>query len=224
MQQHPRYVAARKNTPVHFVCYSKDAASMQWYKTTEDSKDFDDLDRNTSRYSIERKGNLINLTIFRIAYEDNGIYVCDSKNLTAEKRLHSCGTELRVMSEWELPILHTPQEMLFLFLSPFPPPCEPYAPTSPHAGGTPSDPAEDAPWHSLLVVSQAAGQPPPVCPGMSTLQEHPRHCMSLTNQIFSWVLPKVPLAPAGSSRGSSQCSGLFQGLGHVTPVPAICSC
>ncbi|XP_010131383.1 PREDICTED: B-cell antigen receptor complex-associated protein beta chain, partial [Buceros rhinoceros silvestris] len=98
VQQHPRYVAARKNTPVHFVCYSKYAASMQWYKTTEDSKDFDDLDRNTSRYSIERKGDLINLTIFRIAYEDNGIYVCDSKNLTAEKRLHSCGTELRVMS------------------------------------------------------------------------------------------------------------------------------
>ncbi|NWR60288.1 CD79B protein, partial [Bucorvus abyssinicus] len=97
VQQHPRYIAARKNTPVHFICYSQEANSMQWYKTAEDSKDIYDLDHNTSHYSIERKDNFINLTIFRITYEDNGIYVCDSKNLTAAE-LHSCGTELRVMS------------------------------------------------------------------------------------------------------------------------------
>lgn len=132
---------------VHFVCYSQEAASMQWYKTTEGSNDFYNLDSNSSHYSIERTDTLINLTIFRITYEDNGIYVCDSKNLTVNKRLHLCGTELRVTSEWELPVPHAAQEMLFLLLSPFPPPYEPYAPTSPHAGGTPSDTAEDAPWH-----------------------------------------------------------------------------
>ncbi|NXN58239.1 CD79B protein, partial [Rynchops niger] len=97
VQQHPRYVAAKKNTPVHFICSSKDPDSMQWYKMAEDSDDMYEL-RNTSRHNIEREGKFINFTIFRITYEDNGIYVCDSKNLRAEKkRPHLCGTELRVM-------------------------------------------------------------------------------------------------------------------------------
>ncbi|NXD87673.1 CD79B protein, partial [Halcyon senegalensis] len=98
LRQHPRYVAAKKNTPVYFICHSMESDRMQWYKMTEDSEEFYKLDRNTSRYSIERKDNFINFTIFRIAFEDNGIYVCDRKNLTEEKkRPHMCGTELRVM-------------------------------------------------------------------------------------------------------------------------------
>ncbi|NXE13394.1 CD79B protein, partial [Lophotis ruficrista] len=98
VHQHPRYMAAKKNMPVHFICYSREPESMQWYKTVEDSDDVFELDHNTSHYSIERKDNFINFTIFKITYKDNGIYVCDSKNLTAEKkRPHSCGTELRVM-------------------------------------------------------------------------------------------------------------------------------
>lgn len=118
VQQHPRYVAAKKNMPVHFICSSKDPDSMQWYKMVENSNDMHELP-DSPRYNIEREGKFINFTIFRITYEDNGIYVCDSKNLRAEKkRPHRCGTELRVMGEWET------QEMLFLLLSPFPPPCE----------------------------------------------------------------------------------------------------
>ncbi|NXL39478.1 CD79B protein, partial [Glaucidium brasilianum] len=96
--QQPRYVEAKKNMPVHFICYSWEPQSVQWYKVAEDSDDLYELDENTSRYSIERKDKFINLTIFRITYNDNGIYVCDSKNLTSEKkRPHLCGTELRVM-------------------------------------------------------------------------------------------------------------------------------
>nr|XP_009485150.1 PREDICTED: B-cell antigen receptor complex-associated protein beta chain [Pelecanus crispus] len=98
VQQHLRYVAAKKNMPVHFICYSPDPHSMQWYKTSEGSDDLYKLDRNTSRYRIEMKDNFINFTIFRVTYEDNGIYVCDSKNLTVAKRWpYLCGTELRVM-------------------------------------------------------------------------------------------------------------------------------
>ncbi|NWX50024.1 CD79B protein, partial [Steatornis caripensis] len=98
LQQQPRYVAAKKNMPVHFICYSQEPHSMRWYKTMEDSDDLYELDSSTSHYSIERKDNFINFTIFRITYKDNGIYVCDSKNLTAEKKQpHLCGTELRVM-------------------------------------------------------------------------------------------------------------------------------
>ncbi|NXW89035.1 CD79B protein, partial [Alopecoenas beccarii] len=98
VHQHPRYVVAKKNMPVHFICYTQEPQSMQWYKTEEDSDEILELDHNTSRYHIERKPSFINLTIFRINYEDNGIYVCDSKNLTVEKkRPHSCGTELRVI-------------------------------------------------------------------------------------------------------------------------------
>ncbi|NXT59028.1 CD79B protein, partial [Pluvianellus socialis] len=96
--QHPRYMAAKKNMPVHFICYSKDPQSMQWYKVVDDSEDLYELDNSSSRYSIERKDKFINFTIFRITYEDNGIYVCDSKNLTGQKkRPNLCGTELRVM-------------------------------------------------------------------------------------------------------------------------------
>ncbi|NXX98107.1 CD79B protein, partial [Centropus bengalensis] len=98
VQQHPRYVAAKKNMPVHFICYTQEPQSMQWYKIVEDSDDLHELDHNTSRYSIVRRDNFINFTIFKIAYKDNGIYVCDSKNLTAEKKQpHLCGTELKVM-------------------------------------------------------------------------------------------------------------------------------
>ncbi|XP_009565586.2 B-cell antigen receptor complex-associated protein beta chain [Cuculus canorus] len=98
VQQHPRYVAAKKNMPVHFICYTQEPHRMQWYKLVEDSDDLYELDHNSSHYSIVRKDKLINFTIFKITYKDNGIYVCDSKNLTAEKKQpHLCGTELRVM-------------------------------------------------------------------------------------------------------------------------------
>ncbi|XP_064380558.1 B-cell antigen receptor complex-associated protein beta chain isoform X2 [Dromaius novaehollandiae] len=97
-RQHPRYVAAKRNMPVHFICYSPEPQHMQWYKMVEGNNHLYELDGITSRFSVERKDNFINLTIFRITYEDNGIYVCDSKNLTEEnKQAHACGTELRVV-------------------------------------------------------------------------------------------------------------------------------
>ncbi|NXT29232.1 CD79B protein, partial [Syrrhaptes paradoxus] len=98
VQQNLRYVMAKKNMPVHFICYSHEPDSMQWYKTTVDGSDFHELDHGSSRYSMETMDKYINFTISRVAYEDNGIYVCDSKNLKAEKkRPHLCGTELRVI-------------------------------------------------------------------------------------------------------------------------------
>ncbi|NWW52018.1 CD79B protein, partial [Pedionomus torquatus] len=96
VQQHPRYVAAKKNSPVHFICYTKEPQNMQWYRAEKDRNDLYKLE-NTSRYNIERRNGFINFTIFRIAYKDNGIYVCDSKNLMTKNQLHLCGTELRVM-------------------------------------------------------------------------------------------------------------------------------
>ncbi|NXI35587.1 CD79B protein, partial [Galbula dea] len=98
VQQHPRYIAAKKNMPVHFICYSQEPENMQWYKTAEDSEDLYELKHNTSHYTILRRDSFLNFTILRVTYQDNGIYVCDSKDLVAEKRQpHSCGTELRVM-------------------------------------------------------------------------------------------------------------------------------
>lgn len=123
VHQHLRYVVAKKNMPVHFICYTQEPQSMQWYKTMKDSDEILELDHNTSHYHVERKPSFINFTIFRISYKDNGIYVCDSKNLTVEKQQpHTCGTELRVVGEWEF---RPPQEMLVLLLSPFPPSYEP---------------------------------------------------------------------------------------------------
>ncbi|NXY25256.1 CD79B protein, partial [Atrichornis clamosus] len=97
LHQHLRYVAVKKNAPVHFMCYSPEPQKMQWYKTAENSSDFSVLDQSSSHYSVERTNTSINLTLFRAAYEDCGIYVCDRRGLVAKEKLHSCGTELRVM-------------------------------------------------------------------------------------------------------------------------------
>ncbi|NXP40291.1 CD79B protein, partial [Leiothrix lutea] len=95
--QNMRYVAIKKNMPIYLMCYSEDAQSMQWYKTAESSNDLWVLDQNTSSYSIERTNTFINLTLLRATSQDSGIYVCDRKGLQQKEKLHSCGTELRVM-------------------------------------------------------------------------------------------------------------------------------
>ncbi|XP_065603290.1 B-cell antigen receptor complex-associated protein beta chain-like, partial [Cyrtonyx montezumae] len=97
-RQHPRYVAARRNVPVHLVCYTRRPAAMQWYRAAAHGERFRALNHSSERFSIESTNSSINLTILRIGVEDNGVYVCDSSNLTEEGRQPSlCGTELRVM-------------------------------------------------------------------------------------------------------------------------------
>ncbi|NXN78804.1 CD79B protein, partial [Bombycilla garrulus] len=95
--QNLRYVAVKKNMPISFICYSQDSQFMQWYKTAEERDEFSVLDRNTPSYRIERTNASINLTLFRATNQDNGIYVCDVKGLEQKDKLHSCGTELRVL-------------------------------------------------------------------------------------------------------------------------------
>ncbi|NWI76072.1 CD79B protein, partial [Dryoscopus gambensis] len=95
--QNLRYVAVKKNMPIHFICYSQEPQIMKWYKTAENRDDLSVLDQSTPSYSIERMNASINLTLFRATYEDSGIYVCDRKDLKKKEELHSCGTELRVM-------------------------------------------------------------------------------------------------------------------------------
>ncbi|NXO08758.1 CD79B protein, partial [Oriolus oriolus] len=95
--QNLRYVAVKKNMPVHFICYSREPQIMKWYKTAEDRDDLSVLDQSMPSYSIERTNTSINLTLLRATYEDSGIYVCDRKDLKKKEELLSCGTELRVM-------------------------------------------------------------------------------------------------------------------------------
>ncbi|NXO45302.1 CD79B protein, partial [Locustella ochotensis] len=95
--QNLRYVAIKKNMPIYLICYSKEPQTMQWYKTAEDRNDLSVLDQNMPSYSIERTNASINLTLFRVSFQDNGIYVCDKRGLMKKEELHSCGTELRVM-------------------------------------------------------------------------------------------------------------------------------
>ncbi|NWX28545.1 CD79B protein, partial [Notiomystis cincta] len=97
VHQNLRYVAIKKNMPIYFICYSQEPQIMQWYKTAEDRDDLSVLDQKMPNYSIERTNTSINLTLFRATYEDSGIYVCDRKGLVQKEKLHSCGTELRVM-------------------------------------------------------------------------------------------------------------------------------
>ncbi|NXX27097.1 CD79B protein, partial [Nicator chloris] len=95
--QNLRYVAVKKNMPIYLICYSHEPQTMEWYKTAEDRDDLSVLDQNMSSYSIERTNTFINLTLLRATYQDSGIYVCDRKGLVQKEKLHSCGTELRVM-------------------------------------------------------------------------------------------------------------------------------
>ncbi|XP_002196155.4 B-cell antigen receptor complex-associated protein beta chain [Taeniopygia guttata] len=95
--QNMRYVAVRKNMPIYLICYSQEPQAMQWYKTAKDRDDLSGLDQNTASYRIERTNTSINLTLVRATSEDSGIYVCDRKGLMQKEKLHSCGTELRVM-------------------------------------------------------------------------------------------------------------------------------
>ncbi|NXB58452.1 CD79B protein, partial [Struthidea cinerea] len=97
LYQNLRYVAIKKNMPIHFICYSQEPQIMEWYKIAKDRDDFSVLDQSTPSYSIERTNTSINLTLFRATFEDNGIYVCDRKDLEKKEELHSCGTELQVM-------------------------------------------------------------------------------------------------------------------------------
>ncbi|NXC40579.1 CD79B protein, partial [Penelope pileata] len=98
VRQQPRYMAARKNMPVHFICYTRQPNNVRWYKTSVDGEQFHELDHSNSRFNVVETENYINFTITKISFEDNGVYVCDSKNLTAEnRRPHVCGTELRVV-------------------------------------------------------------------------------------------------------------------------------
>lgn len=125
MWQHPRYIAAKKNTSVHFICYTSQPHAMQWYKALGNGKEFHVLDQSSDRFSINNTNDRISFTISRISYEDNGIYVCDSKNLTEEKRQpNSCGTEIRVMSEWGSHHFH--HFFLLFFFPPFSQLCKPY--------------------------------------------------------------------------------------------------
>lgn len=105
MHQNLRYVVVKKNMPAYFICYSREPQRMQWYKTAKDRGELSVLDQNTSSYSVERKSTFINLTVLRATYSDSGIYVCDRKGLLQKEKLHSCGTELRVLGEGQLPVL-----------------------------------------------------------------------------------------------------------------------
>ncbi|OXB51800.1 UNVERIFIED_CONTAM: hypothetical protein H355_010370 [Colinus virginianus] len=97
-RQHPRYVAVRRNSPVHFVCHARRPAAMQWYRAAEDGAEFHALNRSSERFRVETTNSSVNLTILRVRPEDSGVYVCDSGSLAEEGRQPLlCGTELRVV-------------------------------------------------------------------------------------------------------------------------------
>lgn len=164
LYQNLRYVAIKKNMPISFICYTDETQLNQWYKTGENRNDLSVLDQNTPSYSINRTDTYINLTLFRATFKDSGIYVCDRKGLLRKEELHSCGTELRVLGEWQLHVLLHPRRCFFSS-SPISPStwCS-HTSSSSCAGGTLSDLAGDALWHHRGSIphcqSQGAGQPP----------------------------------------------------------------
>lgn len=227
--QHPRYMAAKKNTPVHFICYTRQPHAMQWYKAPADGEEFQALDQSSDRFSIKSTNDYINFTIFRISYEDNGIYVCDSKNLTEEKRQpYLCGTELRVMSEWQSHRFHHfPCFSIFFHLFPNSVnlTSRSCAPSSPCAGymkcailsgmaimGLPTW-ASDQQW---VLHHAAGGSLYAVCPSHRCIPDISSH---KPHSPCSWSCsgrPIVELAP-DASPCRLQCSGPSQGTSSHSP-------
>ncbi|XP_071584566.1 B-cell antigen receptor complex-associated protein beta chain [Heliangelus exortis] len=95
--QHPHYVVARRDVPLHLICYTQDAQGMRWYRTMGDSDELHELN-NTSRYSIQRNNSLISLSILSISPTDRGLYVCGTESrVVPGKQLHLCAMELQVL-------------------------------------------------------------------------------------------------------------------------------
>uniref|UniRef100_A0A8C8STK8 B-cell antigen receptor complex-associated protein beta chain n=1 Tax=Pelusios castaneus TaxID=367368 RepID=A0A8C8STK8_9SAUR len=98
--QQPRYVAAKKNTEVHFICHSRNSEEVQWYKITDQDKKPQLIDKTNPRVSEERNKSYVTISIRKIRAEDNGIYLCENKNLVhALEQIHTCGSELRVIGD-----------------------------------------------------------------------------------------------------------------------------
>ncbi|XP_074835143.1 B-cell antigen receptor complex-associated protein beta chain [Carettochelys insculpta] len=97
-RQHPRYVAAKKNTQVHFVCHSHNSKDVQWYKMSGTDKMPRVIDVHGPRVYEERNTSFVIITLSKIQPEDNGIYLCENKSLAREPgQVRTCGSELRVI-------------------------------------------------------------------------------------------------------------------------------
>ncbi|XP_034612134.1 B-cell antigen receptor complex-associated protein beta chain [Trachemys scripta elegans] len=96
--QHPRYIAAKKNTQVHFICHSRNSNDVQWYKMTGQDKTPRVIDVNGPRVYEERNVSFVMIIFNKIQPEDNGIYLCANKSLARDRgRIRTCGSELRVI-------------------------------------------------------------------------------------------------------------------------------
>uniref|UniRef100_A0A674JXI9 Ig-like domain-containing protein n=1 Tax=Terrapene triunguis TaxID=2587831 RepID=A0A674JXI9_9SAUR len=99
-RQHPRYIAAKKNTQVHFICHSRNSNDVQWYKMTGQDKTPRVIDVNGPRVYEERNVSFVMIIFSKIQPEDNGIYLCENKSLARDLgRIRTCGSELRVIGE-----------------------------------------------------------------------------------------------------------------------------
>uniref|UniRef100_A0A8C0H030 B-cell antigen receptor complex-associated protein beta chain n=1 Tax=Chelonoidis abingdonii TaxID=106734 RepID=A0A8C0H030_CHEAB len=84
-RQHPRYIAAKKNTQVHFICHSRNSDDVQWYKMTGQDKTPQVIDVNGPRVYEERNVSFVMIIFSKIQPEDNGIYLCENKSLTLQR-------------------------------------------------------------------------------------------------------------------------------------------
>ncbi|CAM2109066.1 B-cell antigen receptor complex-associated protein beta chain [Caretta caretta] len=97
-RQHPRYIAAKKNTQVHFICHCRNSADVQWYKMTGHDKTPQMINMNDPRVNENRSESFVMITFSKIQPEDNGIYLCENKSLARDLgRIRTCGSELRVI-------------------------------------------------------------------------------------------------------------------------------
>ncbi|XP_019379120.1 PREDICTED: B-cell antigen receptor complex-associated protein beta chain [Gavialis gangeticus] len=98
LQQYPRYVAARKNTKVHFICHHQNGSRIWWYKMGEQDDIPQVVKSALPKIEVVSKDTTSEMTINKIQYEDNGIYLCENASLAGSLELkHRCGSELRVI-------------------------------------------------------------------------------------------------------------------------------
>ncbi|XP_019410224.1 PREDICTED: B-cell antigen receptor complex-associated protein beta chain [Crocodylus porosus] len=97
-QQYPRYVAAKKNTKVHFICHHQNGSNIRWYKMSEQDGIPQMVKSALPKIEVVLKDTTSEMTINKIQYEDNGIYLCENASLVGSPELkHRCGSELKVI-------------------------------------------------------------------------------------------------------------------------------
>ncbi|XP_029429776.1 B-cell antigen receptor complex-associated protein beta chain [Rhinatrema bivittatum] len=113
-QQHPRFIATRKGSTVHFHCSCgrfcplMAIQKVSWYQGTENSTVLQNLTHGNPSFhgKVFASNTSATITINKVQQKDNGIYFCRFSTREGHHQ-STCGTELKVLGIRSLKSLKT---------------------------------------------------------------------------------------------------------------------